>query len=70
MSARSCWTCRDQKIGGFDTFLGLCRYFETKGQPAKPIPSHVVDVGCKCYVNALTRYWNSHEVERPQETAA
>lgn len=44
--SRSCWECRFQQIGG-DTFLGLCRYFETKGQAKKAIPATVVDTGCK-----------------------
>jgi hypothetical protein len=29
------------------TFLGICRWFETKGLAKKEIPSAVVDVGCK-----------------------
>ena len=48
----SCWTCGYQQIGG-ETFLGLCKYFETKGQPKKPIPPTVVDVGCK--------YWRERD---------
>lgn len=45
---RSCWTCEFQKIGGHLTFLGDCRWFAVnRGQPDKPIPPKVVDVGCK-----------------------
>lgn len=45
---RSCWTCGWQQMGG-DTFLGLCRYFETKGQAKKAIPVTVVDQGCRLW---------------------
>lgn len=47
MTGRACWTCDFQKIGGV-TFLGDCRWFAVhRGQPEKPIPPAVVDVGCK-----------------------
>jgi hypothetical protein len=29
--------------------LGLCRWFETRGEAKKEIPARVVDVGCKCW---------------------
>jgi hypothetical protein len=49
---RSCWTCGYCQHGGM-TFLGICKYFETIGKPAKDIPPSVVDVGC--------RYWKKRE---------
>lgn len=44
----SCWECQHQKIGGYDTFLGRCRY-PAKNNPGrdKQIPPEVVDKGCK-----------------------
>lgn len=54
----SCWVCAHQQIGG-DTFLGLCRWFEAKGQPKKPIPPEVVDVGCK--------FWTRKEAHGAEE---
>jgi len=63
----SCWTCAHQQVGG-DSFLGLCKWFETKGQPKKEIPPSVVDAGCKFHAFAPTRYWATHAVERPYMT--
>lgn len=48
MSAPSCWNCAHRQAGGI-TFLGLCRYFERSGKPAKEIPSSVVDAGCRFF---------------------
>jgi len=42
----SCWTCTYRQAGG-DTFLGICRWFERIGKPAKEIPAAIVDDGCK-----------------------
>ena len=42
----NCWTCAYQQIGG-DTFLGKCKWFELKGEPAKEIPAGIVDAGCR-----------------------
>ena len=44
MSDRTCWTCAWVQLGG-DSFLGLCKWFETRGGPKKPIPPHIVDTG-------------------------
>lgn len=50
----TCWNCGHHQIGGHQTFLGLCRWFLTRGQPAKPIPASVVDVGCKFWTKRTT----------------
>lgn len=45
---RSCWACDLQKIGGWASLLGECRWFSVnRGQPDKLITPAVVDVGCK-----------------------
>lgn len=43
---KNCWECKYQQIGG-DTFLGICKYFESVGKENKEIPPTVVDKGCK-----------------------
>ena len=43
---KTCWNCAYQQIGG-DTFLGICKYFETIGKENKEVPPSVVDQGCK-----------------------
>jgi hypothetical protein len=45
-NGKNCWNCAYQQIGG-DTFLGICRYFETVGKENKEIPPNTVDKGCK-----------------------
>ena len=45
-------------MGGV-TLLGLCTWFEKQGQPKKPIPPEVVDVGCK--------FWTKREKAAPVE---
>jgi hypothetical protein len=62
----SCWVCAHQQIGG-DSFLGLCRWFETKGQPKKPIPPDVVDAGCKLHELAPARYWATHSLSQMED---
>ena len=57
----NCWTCDYQKIGGFLTFLGLCRWFTKRGQPEKPIPAEVVDRGCK--------FWAVRQARKDPEDA-
>ena len=63
--AHSCWTCGFQKLWGWETFLGTCGWFETKGEMAKPIPVGVVDRGCRLYLKDEGRYGVTREVERP-----
>ena len=43
----SCWTCAFQRIGGPNTFLGICTWFETIKEQPKQIPAAVVDKGCE-----------------------
>ena len=43
----TCWTCQFQNITSPNTFLGLCKWFEQKGQEAKQITPTIVDIGCK-----------------------
>lgn len=52
MTPSSCWNCGWQQIGG-ESFLGMCRWFETRGEAKKAIPATVVDAGC--------RWWKERE---------
>lgn len=48
----SCWDCafQDLRAAQDTTFLGMCTWFPLHGKgPAKPIPSDVVDKGCKFF---------------------
>lgn len=54
MKEKTCWNCNYQQLAG-DTFLGKCSWFtKHKGGKAKEIPSDVVDVGCKHFVQRET----------------
>jgi hypothetical protein len=43
---KCCWECKFQCLNNLE-FLGKCLYFLKFKKPPKPIPSNVVDVGCK-----------------------
>lgn len=42
-----CWGCRFQRLGGQQTVLGWCGWFEAHGRERKAILPVVVDVGCR-----------------------
>ena len=46
---KSCWNCGYRK-GKQISLFGVCLYFLHLGKPAKEIPAHTVDKGCKYFV--------------------
>jgi len=49
-SGKSCWDCSYQNLAGVP-FFGKCTWFSKHKQGQdKDIPSEVVDVGCKLFV--------------------
>ena len=50
VNEKSCWNCKFHNLGN-DTLLGKCKWFVKNGKgEEKPIPSNVVDKGCKQFV--------------------
>ena len=46
----NCWNCKYQQVEGV-TFLGQCIYFTLINEKPKEIPPHIVDVGCKYFID-------------------
>lgn len=54
----TCWDCKYQSLNN-EEFLGKCLYFiKFKKQP-QPIPSNIVDIGCKHFLKG-----NNHPLRK------
>ena len=53
-TVKNCWNCGYKKNKQISLF-GVCTYFELKEMEAKEIPSEIVDIGCKNWIDKIIR---------------